>query len=510
MRKLIILPLLILLFFSGCAINPVTGERELAIIPESQEISIGQKNYSPSRQMQGGDFKVDPVLTAYVNGVGQRLARVSDRKLPYEFVVLNNSVPNAWALPGGKIAVNRGLLVELNSEAELAAVLGHEIVHAAARHGAKGMERGLFLQGAIMAAGIASQGKNFADYVVGGAQVAAGLIHNKYGRDAEREADYYGMLYMSRAGYDPRAAIGLQETFVRLSKGRRSDWLSGLFSSHPPSQERVANNRKNGAALPPGGEIGRERFHQKIDFLKKTKQAYKDFDDGRKSLSNKDYNRALSLAEKALAVVPQEGHFHALRGDVRYLQQNYNDALINFDRAVSKNNNFFYFFLRRGMSRTKMNDKYNAKFDLESSVKLLPTATAYNELGNIESAIGNQQRAKEYYQAAASSKTQPGRQAYNSLVRMDLPQNPSAYIKARPRLNRTGYLLAEISNPTTVSVNYIVLRIMSRTGQVVTKQIRDTVPAGRSLIVGTGLGPYSSTAVLQNVRITVSQARIVQ
>ena len=83
-----------------------------------------------------------PELTTYVNEVGQKLAAVADRKLPYEFVVLNNSVPNAWALPGGKIAVNRGLLTELQNEAELAAVLGHEIVHAAARHGAKAQERG--------------------------------------------------------------------------------------------------------------------------------------------------------------------------------------------------------------------------------------------------------------------------------------------------------------------------------------------------------------------------------
>ena len=86
--------------------------------------------------MQGGAYVVDPELNRYVREVGARLARASDRALPYEFVVLNNSTPNAWALPGGKIAVNRGLLVELDNEAELAAVLGHEIVHAAARHGA--------------------------------------------------------------------------------------------------------------------------------------------------------------------------------------------------------------------------------------------------------------------------------------------------------------------------------------------------------------------------------------
>ena len=131
---------------AGCGVNPVTGKKEIQFVSEAQELKIGEQNYAPTRQGEGGDFDVLPELTAYVNEVGQKLAAVADRKLPYEFVVLNNSVPNAWALPGGKIAVNRGLLTELKSEAELAAVLGHEIVHAAARHGAKAQERGTLLQ----------------------------------------------------------------------------------------------------------------------------------------------------------------------------------------------------------------------------------------------------------------------------------------------------------------------------------------------------------------------------
>jgi predicted Zn-dependent protease len=129
---------------AGCVINPVTGDRELALVSADQELAIGEQQYLPSQQMQGGDYTLDPALTNYVEGVGQKVAAVSDRALPYEFVVLNSSVPNAWALPGGKIAVNRGLLMELQSEAELAAVLGHEIVHAAARHGALAM-RGMLL-----------------------------------------------------------------------------------------------------------------------------------------------------------------------------------------------------------------------------------------------------------------------------------------------------------------------------------------------------------------------------
>ncbi len=126
---------IILLFLSGCAINPVTGEHELGLVSEQREIAIGNEQYGPGRQMQGGDYLADQQLSAYIKEVGQKLAAVSDRQLPYEFTILNNSTPNAWALPGGKIVINRGLLLELDSEAELAAVLSHEIVHAAARHG---------------------------------------------------------------------------------------------------------------------------------------------------------------------------------------------------------------------------------------------------------------------------------------------------------------------------------------------------------------------------------------
>lgn len=144
-KKTMLCPVLLSAGLLACGVNPVTKEREFQFVSQDKEVQIGQQNYSPARQSQGGDYTLDTELTRYVQQVGQRLAAVSDRPdLPYEFVVLNDSVPNAWAMPGGKIAFNRGLLYELHSEAELAAVLGHEIVHAAARHGAKSMERGVF------------------------------------------------------------------------------------------------------------------------------------------------------------------------------------------------------------------------------------------------------------------------------------------------------------------------------------------------------------------------------
>ena len=132
MKKLFLFVLLASVGLAGCATNPVTGEKNFILpnLDEGWEREIGQQMYAPMRQSQGGDYKLDPALTEYVQGVGNRLAEQSARDFDYEFRVLNDSIPNAWALPGGKIVVNRGLLTELGSEAELAAVLGHEIIHA--------------------------------------------------------------------------------------------------------------------------------------------------------------------------------------------------------------------------------------------------------------------------------------------------------------------------------------------------------------------------------------------
>src|SRR5210317_1425034 len=223
MRKTTLLLLLGFLAITGCSINPVTGQREFVMLSTAQEIEMGKQNYVPMQQSQGGVYDVDPQLTAYVQRVGHTVASQSGVNLPYEFVVLNNSVPNAWALPGGKIAINRGLLYELESEAELAAVLGHEAVHAAARHTAKQQSRAMLMQVGVMGTAIAANDSDYGNLIVGGAGMLAQLGLAKYGRNAELESDRYGMEYMSRAGYDPQGAVDLQETFVRLSEGRHTD-----------------------------------------------------------------------------------------------------------------------------------------------------------------------------------------------------------------------------------------------------------------------------------------------
>ncbi len=267
MRRILLAILVLTFTLAGCSTNPVTGEKNFVLpnLDESWEREVGQQMYAPMRQSQGGDYILDPALTEYVESVGNRLAEQSSRDLPYEFHILNDSIPNAWALPGGKIVVNRGLLTELESEAELAAVLGHEIVHADAAHGARQQSKGLLTQVGMMAAmmyGVSKAesqaGQQIAMIVP---QLGAQLITTKYGRDAERESDLYGMRYMSAAGYNPQGAVELQETFVELSKEPPQRLAVRLVCLAPPSAERVANNKATAATLPTEGEFGRDIYH---------------------------------------------------------------------------------------------------------------------------------------------------------------------------------------------------------------------------------------------------------
>lgn len=509
----VLLPLL-LLFLFGCAVNPVTGEKEFTLVSEQQELAIGKQQYAPARQAQGGDFVTDPELTTYVSQVGQRLAKVSDRSLPYEFKVLNNSIPNAWALPGGKISINRGLLTELNSEAELAAVLGHEIVHAAARHGAASMSRGMLLQVGVLGASLATQGESYSDLVQMGAGIGAQLINQKYSRGAERESDFYGMQYMVRAGYDPQGAVDLQRTFVKLSEERRQDWLSGLFASHPPSQERVENNVLLLANLPKGGEVGKERFQSKTAHLRKTKSAYEAYDKGREALAKKNLQESRRLAEKALAIEPNEALFYGLMGDLEQKNNRLKPALEQYDKAISLNPDFFYYYLQRGKAYEQLNLNDNAQTDLERSTELLPTAGAHFSLGNLARKAGRFDDAKQHYAKVAGSKGEVGQQAYGALVDLDLKDHPNKYLKFSVGRDSQGKIVAQISNPTPRDIEQIRLAIQyqSADGKLVrsSRNLYSRIQAKSKKLFDLGLTGKINPKQLNTLQVSILTAQVAQ
>lgn len=499
--------LFVLLYLSGCAENPVTGKQELWLISEQEEIAMGVENYVPLQQISGGLYTVDEPLSKYVNSVGQKLAKVSDRPLPYEFVVVNDSIPNAWALPGGKIAINRGLLQELNSEAELAAVLGHEIVHAAARHTAKNMQRDLLMGVGLIVLGAAVADNEHGDWILGGAQIGSALLGLKYSRDAESEADYYGMIYMSRAGYDPRAAIQLQETFVRLSEGHNTNWLEGLLSTHPPSQERVEANRRTAATLPNQGMyVGDGVYKKEIANLLKTAPAYAAYDQGREAFEKGQTKKSMELAKKAVTGQPREALFYGLIGDI-YEEQGKSNAAVNaYNKAIDRNDEFFYFYLKRGLLKLDQGNTSAAQRDLEHSNKFLPTAKAHYELGNLALRSGNRHEAIQHYEWAAGADDNTGRQASVALAKLVLPDSPDRYIKASPYLTKDGFIAVKLSNQAPIAINRMEVVVYAQ-GQRFVYLARNLRPSGNThintniFVPVNNRGNVNAQVVLQSIQV---------
>ena len=494
-RIILLLTLAAATLSAGCSVNPVTGDRELVLVSEEQELQMGQQAYFATQQGEGGEYDLDPALTQYVRDVGQKLASVSDRELPYEFVILNNSVPNAWALPGGKIAVNRGLLTELNSEAELAAVLGHEIVHAAARHSAQQVTRGMLSQALVLATAIVASDEDYGMLAVGGAGLGAQLVNARYGRSAELESDEYGMLYMSRAGYDPAGAVQLQETFVKLSEGQNEDWLGGLFASHPPSPDRVAANRATAAGLPTGGDLGTDTYRARIQPTRDREAAYEAYDEGRQALAKGDKGEAGEKVAEALRLLPEEAHFHALRGDLNLADKNYDAAVADYTAALDRRESFFYYWLKRGLANKALGDRDAAVDDLERSRELMPTAPAELALGEIAEQRGQRDAALAHYRVVASSGGEYGDVARVGLARLEMPSNPGSYFEIGCGADASGNLVVAVRNRAPVPVTGVVVAVdfvdNSGRGQRITQPVRAVLQPGQVGTANMQIGPYT-------------------
>ncbi len=265
MRRFRALPALALatLTLTACPVNPATGERQLMLISEAQEIRMGQEGAQQVEALLG--LYDDPELEEYVNQIGLELAATSEKpNLPWSFKIIDDVIVNAFALPGGPIYVTRGILAHFNSEAELAGVLGHEIGHVTARHSAEQISRAQAAQlgigvGYIFLPEIAAYG----DVI----NVSLGLLFLKFGRDDERQSDDLGFRYLRRSGYDPTEMVDVFDMLGRVSSAAGGSGLPAWLSTHPDPGERRERMQQRlaevgGAA---GGEVGRSRYLQMID-----------------------------------------------------------------------------------------------------------------------------------------------------------------------------------------------------------------------------------------------------
>jgi predicted Zn-dependent protease len=246
--------LLACFFYTGCAVNPATGQKQIMLVSPNQELEMG-KQYAPEVEKQLGGRIDNPALQNYIDGIGQRIARLSH--LPdaqFRYVAVDDKMINAMALPGGYIFITRGMLEKLNSEAQLASILAHETAHVTARHSAQAMTTQI---GMDLALSVASEHSS-----AGAAQMAnigSQLIGLKYSRSHEHQADSIGMDYMVKAGYSPYAVIETMEILERESKSKSI----GFLSTHPNPGNRKENLQAHIADHNyPTGKTGESAYRQ--------------------------------------------------------------------------------------------------------------------------------------------------------------------------------------------------------------------------------------------------------
>jgi predicted Zn-dependent protease len=296
--------------FAGCATNPVTGRSQLMLVSEDEEIQIDKQNAPYQFSADYGTVQ-DQRLNAYIDRTGKNIAAQTHRPhMPFNFHVVNAIYVNAYAFPGGTIACTRGILLSLDNEAELSALLGHELGHVNARHTAEQMSKGMLTQTVVggLAVAAGTQGAGYGNLASQLGQFGAGALLASYSRDNEREADALGMEYMVRAGYSARGMVGLMDVLRSMGKHKPST-IELMFSTHPMSDERyrtaveTADTKYKSAQSKP---MYRERYMDNTAKLRSQKGAIDEMQKGQQEMAANNFSAADVHLRKAIKLAPKD------------------------------------------------------------------------------------------------------------------------------------------------------------------------------------------------------------
>ncbi len=324
---------------TGCAVNPVTGQKQLMLMSEAQEIQLDQENSPHQFSSDYGPIQ-DQQLNNYLTQVGNEMAVSSYRaNMPYSFRGVNATYINAYAFPGGSIATTRGILVELDNEAELAGLLGHEIGHVNARHTAERMSKGIVA--GLIAAGFAvymqEEHEDWAPLAAGLGNIAAGAFLAHYSRDDERQADQLGMEFMTNIDQNPHGMVGLMDLLRSMSKHKPSA-IEMMFATHPMSEERFQTAQQRAQAeyyALQNKPMNKERYMDNTAGLRKIKGAIENMQNGERAMMKKQYPQAESFFEKALKQSPNDYTGMVMMAKCQLALENYKKADYYAERATS-------------------------------------------------------------------------------------------------------------------------------------------------------------------------------
>ncbi len=369
---------------AGCATNPVTGKSQLMLISEDKEIQIDTQ-HSPHQFSSDYGTLQDRSLNSYIDKTGKMIAASTHRPhMPYSFQGVNATYINAYAFPGGSIAATRGILLALENEAQLAALLGHELGHVNARHTAEQMSKGaltnVFIGG--VAAYVGTQSSALGSLTSKLGMFGAGALLASYSRDNEREADALGLEYMVKSGYKANGFVGLMDMLRQTSKHKPSA-IELMFATHPMSDERyqtavetVSTQYRSAQNL----SLYRDRYMDHTAKLRGMKKAIDAMQKGESymvrgkydqaegyfktalsqapqdyaglvmmskcQLARKKYAKAKQYAEKAQKAYPQEAQAYHISGFVKIREKNYDSAyqdFVNYEKLLPGNPNTLFY-----------------------------------------------------------------------------------------------------------------------------------------------------------------------
>ncbi len=399
MRKL--LAFIWIFIFLSCAktYDPLTGKHVYTLLPEEKEIELG-KLYVPLAIDQNDGRYPDYFVQEYVKNIGEKIVNVVPRKLPYEFYVVNSPEVNAFALPGGKIFVNIGLLYVLENESQLAGVLGHELGHVNARHHARFLEKQFGISILLNVLAIVLSGSKNADLFIQFGKIGAQLLTLKYSRDQEREADRLGVRFSYEAGYDPR---GLLETFLifkKLGDVKAPEWLL----THPLPENRYKEVKKliSKYDLKDKHLIkDTEEFKKMKERILKYKKSYELLKKAKKKISERKYKEALVLLNKSLEIFPENNASLTYRAVVYAVRKKFLKAYKDASKAAQIDPMFFKPHLISGIALNRLKRYDESISYLQKAKELIPSfPDTYYFLGLDYEALRKYKEAIENYETA--------------------------------------------------------------------------------------------------------------
>jgi predicted Zn-dependent protease len=360
----------------SCATSPVTGRTQLMLVSEEEEIQIDRQNAPFQFSADYGQLQ-DKALNDYVRGVGQNLvARTHRTHMPYSFRGVNATYVNAYAFPGGSIACTRGILLSLGNEAELAALLGHELGHVNARHTAQQMSKGkltnTIVGGFSVAAGAVAGGLGQLAGTLG--SIGAGALLASYSRDNEREADALGMEYMVKAGYGPQGMMDLMEMLQSLSKSKPGA-IELMFATHPMSDERYQNAVKNSQTKYASSQnlpLYRERYMDQTARLRAMKGTIEELQKGEQEVNREKLGDAEAHFRNALKQTPNDYAGLVMMATCQIIQKKPGEGLRYSEAAKSVYPQEAQAYYLSGFSKLQTRDFAGAHQDFNAYEKVLP------------------------------------------------------------------------------------------------------------------------------------------